>query len=127
MNLVDEQDLVRFLLESLQHLLDALFEVAAIARPRKQCAEVQRVHLRAAKRLRHPALVNAQRKPFGQRRLADTWLANKQRIVFSPAAEHLDHALEFERPSDHRLTLSRCGARDKTRRVRFERIRRGWT
>src|SRR6185503_6608115 len=36
MNLIDEQNRVRLLLEAFEHLLDALFEIAAIPRPREQ-------------------------------------------------------------------------------------------
>ena len=124
MDLVDEQDRVRLLLETIEHLFDALLEVAAIARAGDQRAEIQGEDLRVAKRVRHLALLDAQREPFRERRLADAGFADEQRIVLPAAAEDLDHPLELERAADQRIDLSRGGARDEIGRIRFERIGR---
>ncbi len=52
-DLVDEQNRVRFLRQALQHLLDTLFEVAAVARSGDEGAEVERENSRIAQRLGH--------------------------------------------------------------------------
>ena len=127
MDLVDEEDRVRLLLEPLQHLLDTLLEVAAISRPREQRAEIERVHLRVAQRFGHLAFVDAQRQAFSQCGLADAWLADEQRIVLPPAAEHLNHPLELERAADERIDLPGRRACDEIRGVRVERIGGGRT
>ena len=97
------------LVERVEHLLDALLEVAAIARAGDERAEVEREDSRVLQRLRHLALVNAQRQPFGQRGLADAGLADQQRVVLAAAAEHLDHALELELAADQRIDLPSRG------------------
>ena len=113
-----------FLLEPIEHLLDALLEVAAIARAGDQRAEIERVDRRVLQRLRHVALMDAQRQPFGQRRLADARLADEQRVVLPAPAQHLHHALELERAADQRIDLPRRGARDQVGRKGLERIGR---
>ena len=50
---VDEQDRVLVLLDLLHHLLEALFEIAAIARAGEQRAHVEREHRRAGEHLGH--------------------------------------------------------------------------
>ena len=124
-NLVDEQNGVLFLRQAIEHLLDALFEVAAIPRAGDERAEVEREHLGVLQHLGHVALMNAQRQTLGERRLADAWLADEQRVVLAPAAEHLDHPLELERPADERVDLSFGGTRDQIRGVGLERIAAG--
>ena len=68
--------------------------------------------------------MDAQRQPFGQRGLAHAGLADQQRVVLAPAAEHLNHALELERPADQRIDLP-SGARlrsDRWHRPRADRL-----
>ena len=91
--------------EPLEHLLHALLEVAAIARAGEQRAEVERVDLRVLEHIGHVALVDAQRQTLGERRLADARLADEQRVVLPPPAQHLDHPLELERAADQRIDL----------------------
>src|SRR5439155_1197838 len=127
MDLVDEEDCVGLLLEPLEDLLHTLLEVTSVPRAGNQRAEIQREHLCAAQRLRNGGLMNAQRKPFGERCLAHARLADQQRIVLPPPAEDLDHALELECTADERIDLAGGGASDEVGRVRFERIGRWWT
>ena len=98
------------LVERVEHLLDALLEVAAIARAGDERAQVEREDARLLQRLRHLALVNAQRQPFGQRGLADAGLADQQRVVLAAAAQHLDHALDLELAADQRIDAARARA-----------------
>ena len=121
-DLVDEEDRVLFLLQPLEHLLDALLEVAAVARAGDERAEVERVDLRRPQHVGHLPFVNAQRQPLGQRGLADARLADEQRVVLAAAAQHLDHPLELERAADQRIDLARRGARHQVGGKRLERI-----
>ena len=59
--------------------------------------------------------MNAQRQTFGERRLAHARLADEQRVVLAPPAEHLDHPLELERPADQRIDPPFGGSRDQIR------------
>ena len=94
------------LLDLLHHLLEALFEVAAIARAGEQRAHVEREHGRPAQHLRHRAVDDLVGEPFGDRRLADAGLADQQRIVLLPSAQHLDRALHLGLAADQRIDLA---------------------
>jgi hypothetical protein len=86
MNLVDEQDGVVLLLEAVEDLLDALFEIAAIPCAGNQRTEIQCVDLGGLQHVGHVPLLDAQRQPFGERRLADAGLTHEQRIVLATPA-----------------------------------------
>ena len=128
MNLVDEQNGVRLAAEPLEHLFDALLEVAAISRSGEQRSKIERKHLRAFQDVRYLAFVNPERQTFSERCLADARLADEQRVVLPASAQHLNHSLELETTSDERIDLPRGRASDKVRGVGLERIgRRGRT
>ena len=78
--------------------------------------------MRVLQHLGHVALVDAQRQPFGQRRLADARLADEQRVVLAAPAQHLDHPLELERAADQRIDLPGGRARHEVGGIRLERI-----
>ena len=117
MDLVDEENRVLFLQESIEDLLDALFEVSAISRAGDERAEIEGEHTRALQHIGDLALVNTKREPFGQRRLSDARFTNEQRVVLAAPAQHLDHPLDLERSSDERIDLSGSRAGDEVRRV----------
>ena len=106
MDLVDEQDRIRMRFEFLEHLLQALLEIAAIARAGEQRAHVEREHGRGRQHLRHFAVDDALGQPFRDRGLADAGLADEQRIVLLPAAQHLDGAVDLGVAADHRIDLA---------------------
>ena len=72
----------------------------------------------------HLAFVDAAREPFGDRGLADAGLADQQRVVLAPAAQHLDDALELVLAADQRIDLAGLGERVEVERVRVERALR---
>ena len=100
---VDEQNRVLVLLDLLHHLLEALLEVAAIARAGEQRAHVEREHRRVGEHLGHRAIDDLTGEAFGDRRLADAGFADQQRIVLLPAAQDLDGALHFGLAADQRI------------------------
>ncbi len=116
-DLVDEQDRLRIVGELLQHRLQALLEIAAVLGAGEQRAHVERVHLVFAQELGHVALVDAARESLGDRGLAHAGLADQQRIVLAPAAQHLDHALELVRAADQRIDLALLRQRVEVERV----------
>ena len=103
MDFVDEQNGVLVLLDFLHHLLQALFEIAAIARAGEQRAHVEREHGRIGQNLGHVRVDDLARQALGDRRLADAWIANQQRIVLLSAAQHLDGALHFGLAANERI------------------------
>src|SRR5207344_21553 len=81
MDLVDEQDRLRVLRELLQHGLQALLEVTAVFRARKERAHVERIDLVVVQELGDISLVDPARETLGDRRLAYAGLADQQRVV----------------------------------------------
>ena len=59
--------------------------------------------------LRHVAIDDAQRQPFGDGGLADAGLADQHRVVLGAARQHLDGAADLLVAADHRIELA--GAR----------------
>ena len=107
--LVDEQDDVAAGLDLLQHLLQALLEVTAVAGPGNQRAEVERVDLLALERLGHLAAHDVLRQALDDGGLADAGLADQHRVVLGPARQHLHDALDLLLAADHRVELALAG------------------
>ena len=106
-----EETEVRMLLDLFHHLLQAFFEVTAIARASEQRAHVERKHCRGRENFRHFALDDLARQALGDRRLAHARLADENRIVFGSPAEDLNHPLDLVAPADQRIQRAgRAGA-----------------
>ena len=104
-DLVDEEDGVRVRLELLHHRLQPLLEVAAIARAGEQRAHVEREDRGVGEHRRRLAVDDLARQPLGDRGLADAGVADQQRVVLAPPAEHLDAALDLEVAADQRIDV----------------------
>ena len=104
--LVDEQDDVAAGLDLLEHLLEALLEVAAIAGAGDERAEVERVDLLALEGLGDLLADDVLRQPFDDGGLADARLADQHRVVLGPARQDLHHALDLFLAADHRVELA---------------------
>ena len=105
-DLVDEHDRAGIGLDLLDHLLEPLLEVAAIARAGEQRAHVEREDGGVLEHVRHFAVDDAARQTFGDRGLADAGIADEQRIVLLPAAQHLDGAADLGVAADQRIDLA---------------------
>ena len=105
MYLVDVEYGVTFGGESFHHLFDALLEVTAELRPCYHRSHVHHVYARLFEAVGHVATGYACSQSVDQCSLADTSLADVQRIVLVLAAEHLDGAFEFGVASDERIVL----------------------
>ena len=107
---VDEQDDAAFgRRHFVEHRFQPLFELAAIFGPGDQRAHVEGEQLLVANRLGHVAVDDAQRKPLDDRRLADSGLADQDRIVLGPARQHLDRAAYFLVTADDRIEFAGAG------------------
>ena len=106
MDLINEQDGVGMRLQLLEHLLEPLLEVAAIAGAGQERAHVQREHGGSRQHFRHFAFHDALGEPFRDRGLADAGLAHEQRIVLLATAQHLDGAVDLGVAADHRVDLA---------------------
>ena len=94
------------LLDLVDHALQPLLELAAIFRAGDQRAHVERQQLAVLEPVGHVAIGDAQRKPFGDRGLADAGLADQHRIVLGAAGQHLDGAADFLVAADDRVELA---------------------
>ncbi len=103
--LVDEQHDVAAGLDLLQHLLETLLEVTAVARAGHERAEVQRVDLLALERLGHLALHDGLAESLDDGGLADAGLADQHGVVLGAARKHLHHALDLLLAPDDRIEL----------------------
>ena len=83
--LVDEQDDVAAGADLLEHLLEALLEVAAVAGAGDQRAEVERVELLALERLGHVVGDDLLGQALDDGGLADAGLADEHRVVLGAA------------------------------------------
>ena len=103
MDLVDEEDRVLVVFDLLHHLLQALFEIAAIARSGEQRAHVEGEHRGLGQHFRHLALDDLAGESFRDGGLADPGIADQQRVVLVAPAQHLDGALNFSFAADQRI------------------------
>jgi hypothetical protein len=105
-DLVDEHDGVRVRLDLLDDLLQALLEVAPVARAGEQRAHVEGEHGRVLQDLRAPRAGRSFRaSPSAMAGLADAGVADEERVVLLAAAEHLDGALDLQLAPDQRVDL----------------------
>ena len=105
-DLVDEQHRIGQLFELFHHGLEPFLEITAIARAGKQRAHVERIDNRFLEDFRHIAFGDLARQPFGDRRLADASIADIDRVVLGPSAQHLDGAPELRIAADERVDLA---------------------
>ena len=124
-HLVDEEDGLGPLLEGVEHRLEALLEVAAVARARQQRARVQREHFRALEDLGRVGLEQAQRQPLHQRGLAHAGVAHEDRVVLAPAGQDLEGALQLRQAADEGVELALPPALGQVDAVGAQRVARG--
>ena len=110
-DLVDEQDDVAALVDLLEHFLQALLEVTAVARTRHQRAEVERVDLLVLQCLRDLAVGDVQRQALHDGRLTNAGLTDEHRVVLRTAREDLHDALDLLVAANHRVQLAFLGGR----------------
>jgi len=105
-DLVDEQNRVGLVFERLEHALEALLEIAAVLGARQQRTHVERIDGGFGQHLGHLFLHDAPSQALGDRCFAHAGLTHQQRVVFAPAAQNLDHALDLVVAADERVDLA---------------------
>ncbi len=105
-DLVDEQHDVAAGADLLEHLLEALLEVTAVARSGHQRTQVEGVDLLVLECLRHVAADDVLGQSLDDRGLADTGLADQDRVVLRPAREDLHDPLDLLLTTDDRVELA---------------------
>ena len=125
--LVDEQDDVAAGADLLEHLLQALLEVTAVAGAGHQRAEVERVELLVLQRLGHLTVHDGLGQALDDGGLADAGLADQHRVVLGAPGQHLHDPLDFLLAADDRveLALQGGGGQVAAELVEHQRRRRG--
>ena len=103
--LVDEEDDVAAGADLLQDLLQPLLEVAAVAGPGDQGAEVEGVELLAPEGLGHVAGDDHLGQSLDDGGLADAGFADEDGVVLVAAGQHLHDPLDLLVPADDRVEL----------------------
>jgi hypothetical protein len=124
-DLVDEQDSVGVVLQLLDHLLDPLFEVAAVAGAGQQRPHVQREHGRAGQHVGHVVIDDLAGQALGDGGLADAGVADQQRIVLGAPAKDLDAALDLAGAANERIDLPGAGLLIEVDAIGFQRLAAG--
>src|SRR6266568_2280213 len=107
--LVDEQHDVAAGPDLLEHLLQALLEVAAVPRAGHQGAQVERVDLLALERLGDVALHDLLGQALHDGGLAHAGLADQDRVVLGPPGQDLHDPLDLLLSPDHGVELGLPG------------------
>ena len=108
-DLVDEEDGARLLLELADDALQPLLEIAAILGAGDQRAHVERIDSAVRQHVGDFALDDHARQPFGNGRFSYAGFAHVQRIVLAAPAQDLDGAFHLERAADQRIDLAVLG------------------
>src|SRR5580698_2145594 len=119
-NLVDEQDRTRLLLELRDDALQTLLKITAILRTGDQRAHVECVDSAVGKNLRHLPLDNETSQTFRDRSLTHAGFADIKRVVLASPAQDLDRALDFELAPDERIDATVLRHAVEVRRVLLE-------
>lgn len=119
--LVDEDDgLALFLGQFVQHVLQALLELAAELGTGQQGRHVQRQHALVLQRFRHLAGHDALGQAFDDGSLAHAGFADEHGVVLGAPLQHLDGAADFLVAADHRVELAQAGALGQVEAVFLE-------
>ena len=109
MNLVDEQDGLRILLQLAKQGLEALLEIATVLGACQQGAEIQGIDHVAPENVRHLLFHNHSGKAFNDGSLADTRFPYQQGIVLASSRQHLNDPGDFLIPANQRIDLAQQG------------------
>ena len=104
--LVDEKDDVFDFANFIHHGLDPLFELTPILSTRHHECQIKGHHFLVPKNFGNIASCNFLGQPFNNRGLTNTRFPNKHRVIFSPATENLNHALDFRSTPNNRIQLT---------------------
>ena len=109
MQLVDEQDNVAGLADFVHDFFQAVFKFAAIFGSRYDGAHIERHDAFVAQRFGNFVVDDFLRQAFGDRRFTDPRLPDQDRVVFRPAAEHLNNPFDFLAAADDRIKVTFLG------------------
>ena len=106
MHFINEQNhiLVGFYL--VHNFFQPFFKIASVFGACYQRAHIQRDDFFIFQQLRHLAVYNTLRQPFGNGCFPNAWFAQQRRIIFGTAAQYLNHPFNFCITANHRVNLA---------------------
>ena len=104
----------------LQDRLEPFLEFAAKLGPGDERAQIERDQPAVLQAFGHVARNDALGQPLDDGRLADSGLADQDRIVLGAAAEHLHHPPDLGIAADHRVDLAVARQLDQVAAVALE-------
>jgi hypothetical protein len=119
---VDEEHAVRLVGERLEHRLQTVLEIAAVARPGDERAKIQGEHSEPFDGLRDLPFDDALREAFDDRRLADPGVSDQERVVLTTATQNVDRPHHLVVATDERVDAAEAGLLVEVRRERLERV-----
>ena len=122
MDLVDEHDGAGIGLDLAHHGLEPLLEITAVAGSGEESAHVELEDGGIGQHLRHVAHDDAAREALGDGCLADTGIADEERVVLLPAAQHLDGTLDLGPAADQRIDAASARLLVQVYAIDLERI-----
>ncbi len=90
MNLIDREYRTRPLRQRLNNGLETFLEISPILGSGQQGAHIESKQLSVVQQLRHILLEDSQGQAFRDCRLANTGLANQNRIILAPPTKNLN-------------------------------------
>ena len=122
-DLIDEQhDLALAGGDLLEHGLEPLLEFTPVFGAGNQGAHIQGNQLAVLQGRGHVAIDDPLGQALHDRRFADAWLANQDRVVLGAAREDLDRAANFLIAANHRIELALAGGSREIAAIFFQRL-----
>jgi hypothetical protein len=122
-DLVDEQDHAPAPRDLLEQALDALLQLAAVASAGQQAPHVERAHRVVGQVLGHVSGGDALGQSLDDGGLAHARLADQERVVLAPPAQHVDQLADLRLAPDDRVELAVAGQAGEIDRVLGQRSR----
>ena len=88
------------------HSFETLLKITSIPGSSQQRAHVERINGGLRQDRWRLALGDLTCETFGDGGFANTWIPDQKRVVFAPAAEHLNAALDFEITPNQRVHIA---------------------
>ena len=92
MDLINKENGIGLLFQSMKHSLETLFKVTAIFGARKQCSHIKGVDLSVQQQIGNIFIYNSQGQPFGYGGFTNTCIAYQKGVVLSSATENVHAA-----------------------------------
>ena len=109
MDFVNEKHSIGAVFKGFEHALEALLKIAPVFGACQQCAHIQGIHHRISQHFGYVFLGNPPGQSLGNRSFSHASFTHQQGIVFSAAAQNLNHALDFVLAPDQGVDLAFFG------------------